>query len=154
MVLDVETPDPPDLTNRGLPSGLEDADAVGSENDLRRAELEALLLEDAWDEAFEEWAEFTDLEPAEYRAILAAGLVDALDFYWDPVTEELTATVPDVPPDFTGFEENGEEVRSELEALAETVVAVLESGYVDWGGLSAEDTWSDELFDDDTPPED
>lgn len=154
MALDIETPDPPDLTNRGFPAGLEDADAVGSESDLRRGELEALLREGAWTEGFDEWAEYTDLSAAEYQAVLTAGLLEALDFYWDPVAEELAFSVPTVPAGLVNPEENGDRIRNELEELSGAVVGVLESGYTDWDGLSPDDTWSDELFDDDTPPDD
>jgi len=154
MSLDVEVPDPPDLTNRPLPSGLEDADAIGSESDLHREELEALLRDDAWEEGFEEWAEYTDLSEAEYRSVQAAGLLDTLDFYWDPVVEEVCFEVPDVPTGLTEPTEDGGRFRGELEDLSQTVVDVLEDGYVDWGGQSSDDTWSDELFDDDVQPED
>jgi len=154
MSLDVEVPDPPDLTNRSLPIGLEDSDAVGSESDLHREDLEGLLRDDAWEEAFEEWAEHTDLTEEDYLAVRSAGLLDALDFYWDPVAEELCFEVPNVPGDLAESTENEGRLRGELEALSETVLDVLEDGYVDWGGASSDDTWSDELFDDDVPLED
>jgi hypothetical protein len=67
MALDVAVPEPPDLANRGLPSefaGVEDVEAVDDVAALRREELDAVLRDGAWREAFEEWAEYTDLTEA------------------------------------------------------------------------------------------
>jgi hypothetical protein len=153
MSLTVEPPESPDLTNRALPPGLEDSDAVGSESDLYRDELEAWLRDGAWAEAFSEWAEFTDLSVETFRALQSAGVVDGLDFYWDPVEERLRFAVPDLPPALVEDEERVD-TRAELEDLCETVLDALEDGYVDRDGFTVDDTWSDETFDDDVEPDD
>lgn len=48
MVLDVETPAQPDLTNRPVPSVLDADEVSDSDGDLRRAELEWALADGAW----------------------------------------------------------------------------------------------------------
>lgn len=50
MGLAVETPTPPDLTNRSLPSELEPSDVLDGTADLRREELEEVLPDGAWSE--------------------------------------------------------------------------------------------------------
>jgi hypothetical protein len=69
MALDVETPDPPDLTNRGMPDDVDPSNVTDGLSDLRREELEEILQDGAWNEAFREWATYTDLTEAEYRTM-------------------------------------------------------------------------------------
>ena len=160
MALDVETPEEPDVTNRGFPAGMDfEADETpGSEADFRREEVEEVLREGAWEEAFREWAEYTDLNEAEYRAAGELGLLRQLDFYWDPVVETLRFDVPDVPADGSLGEELASRVSAELADLGETVIDRLADGYVDWDGVSddvweeegvPENAWSEEAVDED-----
>lgn len=153
MSLDVETPNPPDLTNRPLPSALEPEDVVDDIGDVRRAELEEILLDGAWSEAFQEWAEYTDLSEAEYRTLLDAGLVDGLDFYWDPMAGRIDVAVPTVPDDVVPRTADVSRLRSELSGLGETVVEMIEDAYVDWGTTGgAEEPWTEATFADDEMP--
>lgn len=159
MGLAVETPDPPDLTNRPLPSDLDPADVLDDTVELRRGELEEMLRDGAWNEAFQEWAEYADLAEAEYRAIQDADLVEALDFYWDPVDERLRFEVPSMPTELAEREGVGGDLAtraaSELADLGQTVLEMLEDAYVDWGEAGAvQDVWTEETFDEDTTPED
>jgi hypothetical protein len=62
--MDIETPTPPDLTNRGVPARI-DAAVSTTEVDLRRPDLEAVLGEGAWQEGVDEWAQYTDLDEAD-----------------------------------------------------------------------------------------
>jgi hypothetical protein len=148
MGLDVETPTPPDLTNRPLPSDLEPADVPDS--GLRREELEEMLREGAWHEGFEEWAAYTDLTEAEYEAIRESGLLEELDFYWDPVEERVRFEVP--PADRPAGEDLAERTTAEMTDLCRTVVEMLEDAYVDWEE-NGEALWSEETFGEGTPPE-
>jgi hypothetical protein len=145
MVLDVESPDPPDLTNRGLPSDLDIAELPGNSNDLRREELETVLREGAWNEAFQEWAAYTDLTEGEYRTLQDHGLLQALDFYWDPVDEQLRFEVPELPGEFDR-EDLAAMAQAELTDLGHTVVEMIEDAYTDWGGMETEAPWTEELF--------
>jgi hypothetical protein len=140
MGLDVEQPDPPDLTNRPLPTAV-DPETV-ADDDLRREELEAMLRDGAWSEAFNEWAEYTDLTEAEYRTLEAAGLFAALSVYWDPVAEDLRFELPAIGDAVATDDDLTDRAVTELDDLGRTVVAMLEDGYLDWGEDAAvEDVW-------------
>lgn len=145
MALDVESPNSPDLTNRGTPSELEASEVIGSESDLRREELERFLQDGAWNEAFEEWAEYTDLSQKEYEEILERGLVGQIDFFWDPVETRLRFVIPPVPDEWPDGTDISSKVRTELTDLGQTVVEMLEDGYVDWEDKDrSEKVWAEE----------
>jgi hypothetical protein len=151
MSLDVTTPDPPDLTNRGLPAQFDPDELSGSESELSRDALEEALRDGAWSEAFQEWAAYTDLTEAEYRELDEGGLLEAVDFYWDPFEERLRFDVPPMP----GWmdEEFAARARVELTDLAETVVETLEDTYEDWTEAGPSDAvWTEELYDDGAEP--
>ncbi|RLM64158.1 hypothetical protein [Halorubrum sp. Atlit-26R] len=149
MALDVDPPPPPDLTNRPPPSDLDPAGAVDDIGDRRREELEELLADGAWTDAFLEWADYTDLTESAYRSVRELGLFERLDFYWDPTEERLRFEVPSVA-ELAPREELGGLAAAELTDLGELVVETLERGYVDWGEPSeGEDDWRDGVFDDD-----
>jgi len=155
MVLDVETPNPPDLTNRGKPSEFEPSGALDSTSDLRRGELEEILRDGAWNEAFQEWAAYADLTEDEYRTVHDFGLVDRLDLYWDPDEERLRFEVPALPAELADQEALASRVTSELTDLGRTVIEMLEDAYVDWGaGETETESWSAETFGDERPLED
>ncbi|WP_254839738.1 hypothetical protein [Natronomonas marina] len=155
MGLDVETPDPPDLTNRPLPSELDPEEVLDGTVDLRREELEEILRDGAWSEAFQEWAEYTDLTETEYRTVHEAGLLELLDVYWDPMGNEVRFEVPGVPRELAGREDLGSQATAELTDLGRTVVETIEDAYVDWGAEDeGEDAWSEETASDETPLED
>lgn len=155
MGLDVEVPDPPQLTNRGLPAGLLTDEAVTGPNELHREELEAILADGAWTEAFEEWAAYTDLTEPEYELVVDLGLVASLDVFWDPVAAALDYEVPTVPDDWdrptdrtpTPSDPLVAKLETELADLGQTVVEMLADGYVDWGETGPTDVvWDEETF--------
>ena len=143
MALGVEPPDAPDVTNRGFPSGLGADETVENGADFRREEVEAVLREGAWREAFGEGAEYTDLNADEFRAVRDGGLFERLDFYWDPVDGALEFEVPS-SADIDGADDLASRARGELSDLAETVVERTEDGYVDWGEGVSDDVWAEE----------
>lgn len=59
MPLTVETPTPPDLTNRPLPGDVDPADVLDGSNDLRRAELDDLgrAVVERLADAYLDWGE-------------------------------------------------------------------------------------------------
>lgn len=83
MALDVEVPEPPDLSNRGMPRGFELQDETLGSEDFYREDLEDLLQEGAWKEGFNEWTEYTNLDEEQARIVSDLGLFQAFDFYWD-----------------------------------------------------------------------
>lgn len=152
MALDVPVPDPPDVTNRGVPYDLADDEYVASGNELRREEIELFLEEGAWREAFSEWASYTDLREAEWAVVIEADLVHEFDFYWDPSSARLGYTAPRIPSDWRDSgaypDSLDESLRSklndELDELADAVVEMLED-YVTWGSAAESDRiWSEE----------
>lgn len=136
MGLDVETPTPPDLTNRPLPSAIDPDSVVDTTGDLRREELEAMLRDGAWDDAFAAWAEDTEFNEAEFAAVRDAGLIEELDVFWHPETGRVEFELPAIPE---GDAAPAEAVRSELSDLAEIVTDVLEADYVDWETTESDD---------------
>ncbi|WP_191967172.1 MULTISPECIES: hypothetical protein [Haloferax] len=144
MALDVENPSPPDMTNRGVPTELDLTETYGIESDFRREELQEYLHDGAWKEAFEEWTEYTDLSDTEYEQVLELGLIEQLDFFWDPVEERLQSVVPDMPDEWPRGIDISSKVRTELSDLGDAVTEMLEDGYVDWGTKGrSEKAWSE-----------
>lgn len=146
MALDVETPDPPDLTNRGMPDDVDPSNVTDSLSDLRREELEEILRDGAWSEAFREWATYTDLTEAEYRMISVHGLIEELDFYWNPTEERLRFELRKSPVKLSEQIEFATTVRAELADLGDTVIETVEDAYLDWSDEETE-FWTEEMFD-------
>ncbi|WP_416841388.1 hypothetical protein [Haloferax sp. DFSO52] len=145
MSLDVENPSSPDLTNRGTPIEFSPDESIGSEADFRRAELEEFLHDGAWKEAFEEWAVYTDLSDREYEQVLDLGLLDQVDFFWDPSASRVRFAIPPIPHEWPNGTDISSKVSAELTDLGQTVVEMLEDGYIDWASDErAERVWSEE----------
>ena len=148
MTLEVEVPDPPSLNG---PQSTDDYDAVVEpENDpgddYRREELETILADGAWADAFEEWADDTGISAEGFETTVRLGLVDRLDFYWDPSTDEVGYRAPAVPDDAWGAFENDDVdlVEDELDSLGRTVSEMLETEYLPrddetWGFFADEE---------------
>jgi hypothetical protein len=77
MSLDVDPPDPPELAAVD-PNEYEDAEVAGGE--YRRDDLEALLREGAWEDAFSEWADGTDMDESDWAIALDLELVSRFSF--------------------------------------------------------------------------
>lgn len=155
MPLDVDPPAPPRLANRGEPGALESAAAVGGAGDLRREELDAVLRDGAWQEAFEEWAAYTDLTGEEVVLLEELGVFQRLDVFWDPQERRLRAEPPTLPEDWqeradvapSDASSLGATYAAELAEFTQTVVEMLEETYLDWGDADRSDpVWSEETF--------
>lgn len=154
MALDVDVPEPPDLTMRGTPSDYRATEESGQSRDFRREETETMLKDGAWREGFEEWAEYTDLDADAIRAIDELGLFKAFDFYWHPDRESLEYDAPEVPDD---WEERAPEsltstsetsrVETELDDLGRTVLEEIEDILLDQSEETVNYDWDDEAFD-------
>ncbi|MFC7046927.1 hypothetical protein ACFQH6_17320 [Halobacteriaceae archaeon GCM10025711] len=151
MALDVEVPDPPELANRGVPAAFEPAETVDVA-DFRREELETFLDEGAWQEGFDEWAAYTDLTADQFERVQEAGLVDRLDFFWDPRDRLLQFDAPSLPDEWYAGDGPFDEptvslVETELSDLGRAVAETLADTYVDWGSDEESDpVWSEETF--------
>lgn len=153
MALDVETPSPPDLTNRGSPDDVELSNVTGTLSDLRRQELEEILRDGAWNEAFQEWAAYTDLTDAEYRTISEYGLIEELDFYWDPTDERLRFELPELPAELSERADLETAARAELTDFGDIVLEMIEDAYLDWSNGEPE-PWTEEAFSEEPTGED
>lgn len=154
MNLHVEIPDPPDLTNRPLPIGIE-ADVLDSTADLRREELEEMLRDGAWTEAVTEWVAYTDLSEREFRLIRDADLFERMDVFWDPTENQIRFEAPSPPPELETQPRLGAKISTEMSDLGQIVLKTLEDSYIDWGETDeGEATWSEDKVSDQTPLKD
>ncbi|MFB6155351.1 MAG: hypothetical protein ABEJ22_05600 [Haloferacaceae archaeon] len=145
MSLEVEVPDPPDLTNRGPPEQFDAVESIES-GLFRREELESALRDGAWQEAFDEWAEYTDLTEAQFEAVRERGLFREYDFFWDPDEERLRFVSPTVPEDDVGALDDGT-IDGALSDLGHTVLEMLQGLYAEYWDHDTEDiVWSEQTF--------
>lgn len=149
MALDV--PNPPDLTNRGDSARFDPVNAISGGPEQRREELEEILHDGAWQQGFDEWAQYTDLTADDVERAEDIGLVGSLDFYWDDEADRLRYVAPEVPDDWTDRSDRSGTpaslVRTELDALGRTVAETIAADYVDWGDEAPSDlVWSVETF--------
>lgn len=142
MALDVDPPEPPDLTNRGMPREFEwEEETLGSE-DFYREDLEDLLQEGAWEDAFNEWAQYTELDEAQFRVLDDLGLFQQLDFYRDPTDDRLHFDAPSIPDDW--------QERAETASLDDRSVSTMNRA-IDELGRTVQEALEDYLERDDTP---
>ena len=152
MALDVEIPDPPDLSNRGRPSEFEWQDETLGAEDFYREDIEDLLQEGAWSEGFNEWTEYTDLDEAQVRTVSDLGLFQAFDFYWDPVEDRLRVEAPKLPDDWrdraatASFDSSTVSlIDAELQDLGRAVQETLED-YLERVGEESDFGWGPETY--------
>jgi hypothetical protein len=137
MTLDVDAPEPPELPEVDT-GAYDDVEVQGEE--YRRQELEDLLADGAWADAFDEWAAHTDLDEEEFTVAEELGLFEEFDFFWDDFADRVGYHAPGIPEDW-----NERDLHSELDswemvsginaALAEfgdTVSRTLKDEYIDW----------------------
>ncbi|WP_136716434.1 hypothetical protein [Halorientalis salina] len=110
-------------------------ETLGSE-DFYREDLEDLLQEGAWTEGFNEWAEYTDLDEAQFRILTDLDLFQAFDFYWDPTDDRLRFDPPTVPDDWRE--------RDATESLDSSTVSMID-GALDDLGRTVHETLEDYL---------
>lgn len=134
MALDVPVPDPPSLHG---PQPRGEYEAIDNpveypEDDSRRADLEMILSDGAWNDAFEEWAAQTGLTAADFETVVTYGLIDEFDFYWDPSTDEVGYRSPSLPQAARDALDTGtvDEIETELATLGRVVSEMLENDYL------------------------
>ncbi|WP_302080014.1 hypothetical protein [Salinibaculum rarum] len=138
MTLDVETPDPPELQEMN-PNEYEDADVVG-DTDYRRDELEAFLRDGAWERAFEEWTERTDMDETDFGIVLDLELLRQFDFFWDSHADRVGYHAPGLPEDWKERDLHPDieswgtvsGINAGLTELGQIVCEVLKDEYIDW----------------------
>lgn len=138
MTLSVDPPEPPTLEEVD-PNEYEDAEIVG-ETDYKRDEIEELLREGAWEEAFDDWAGRTDLDDREFRIVTELGMIDAFDFFWDSFADRVGYHAPGIPEDWKERDlhqdltswETVSEINAALAELGDTVSRTLKREYIEW----------------------
>jgi hypothetical protein len=139
MSLDVSVPDPPALEPGIDANDYDDATVVGTD-DYRREELDAYLVEGAWERAFEEWREDTALDTAEWAIVEELGLIEHFDFFWDDFADRVGYHAPGLPedwkeraihPDLRSWGQVSG-INAGLTELGQVVSDVLKEEYVEW----------------------
>lgn len=152
MAFDIEVPEPPDLSNRGMPREFEwQEETLGSE-DFYREDIEDLLQEGAWTEGVNEWAEYTNLDEEHVRIVSDLGLFQAFDFYWDPTEDYLRFDAPTIPDDWREREATESldsstvsMIDNELDDLGRAVQEILED-YLERNDEASDYGWGEETY--------
>jgi len=138
MSLNVNAPNPPELESQN-PNQYEDAEVVG-DTDYRREEIEQFLKGGAWKEAFDRWAEQTNMENSVFGIIDDLGLIERFDFFWDSYAERVGYHAPGIPEHWKekdihpGLDSWGtvSSINAGLTELGQVVCDVLKDDYIDW----------------------
>jgi hypothetical protein len=141
MSLDVDPPEPPDLTTpEKSVADYDDAEVANPDASLRRDDLDSFLRDGAWTRGFNEWAEHTDLSEDEYAVARDLGLFREFDFFWDDAVGRVGYHSPGVPetwrerdlhPDLDSWA-TASTINASLAELGDTVAELLTDEYVDW----------------------
>jgi len=151
VTLSVETPPVPELRDAVDPEEYDDADVVG-DADYRRDDLEALLREGAWADAFAAWSASTDVTEDEWRIALELDLLSGFDFFWDDFADRVGYHAPGIPEDWKEREVHPDvdswktvsSINAGLTELGQTVCDVLKDDYITWeSGYEAPDDLPD-----------
>ncbi|WP_251342986.1 hypothetical protein [Haloplanus halophilus] len=138
MSLDVAVPDPPELEQID-PNEYEDADVVG-DTDYKRDEIEALLRDGAWADAFAEWADGTPLDESEFDVVTDLDMIAQFDFFWDSFAERVGYHAPGIPEDWKERNYHPDldswgtvsGINAAMTELGQIVCDVLKDDYIDW----------------------
>ncbi|WP_336002021.1 hypothetical protein [Halorientalis halophila] len=139
MALEVERPDPPDLSGPGDPG---DYDAVEEPeewtgDDAPRRALAEMLEAGAWEDAFEEWRRGTSLSAEQFQAVVDLSVIDRFDFHYNPNAEDVGYRAPELlddrpaPYDAALDRDDVQEIEGQLDDLGRIVSEVLENDYID-----------------------
>ena len=139
MSLDVDTPEPPELEGNTDVQEYDDVD-VYSNDDYRRDELGEFLRDGAWDQAFAEWSEHTDVTGEEYDIVRDLDMLREFDFFWDDFAGRVGYHAPGIPEDWQERDYHPDidswnavsSINAGLTELGQIVCDVLESDYIDW----------------------
>jgi len=152
MALDIAVPEPPDLSNRGMPRDFEWQEETLGAEDFYREDIEDLLQEGAWTEGVNEWAEYTNLDEAHVRIVSDLGLFQAFDFYWDPTEDRLRVDPPTIPDDWRRRDATESldsstvsMIDNELDDLGRAVHEVLED-YLERNDEASDYGWGEETY--------
>jgi hypothetical protein len=138
MTLDVAVPEPPELEAFD-PNEYDDAEVVG-DTDYRREEIEVFLGDGAWEQAFAQWQEDTDMEQTTFDIVRDLGLLEQFDFFWDSHADRVGYHAPGIPEDWKERNYHPDldswgtvsSINASLTELGQLVCDVLKDEYIDW----------------------
>ena len=139
MSLDVDPPSPPELRPNTNVDEYDDVEVVG-DSDYRREELEEFLHDGAWERAFGEWAEHTDMDEEEFQVAVDMDLFTEFDFFWDDFADRVGYHAPGIPEDWKQRDLHPDldswgttsAINAGLTELGQVVCDVLKDEYIDW----------------------
>ncbi|WP_336133419.1 hypothetical protein [Natronomonas amylolytica] len=137
MELDVETPPVPELPELDA-DAYDDVEVQGDE--YRREEIEELLHEGAWADAFESWAAETDLNTEAFDIAVDLGMFAEFDFFWDDFADRVGYHAPGIPEDWRERDlhpdldswETVSGINASMAEFGESVSRTLKEDYIDW----------------------
>ena len=138
MSLNVDPPDPPELQAVD-PNEYDDTQVV-DDTDYKREEIESYLQEGAWQRAFAEWAEDTDMTAREFEIACDLDLIQRFDFFWDSYAERVGYHAPGIPEDWKERDYHPDidswgtvsSINASLTELGQAVCDVLKEDYIEW----------------------
>ena len=138
MSLAVDPPAPPELEQVD-PSEYDDTQVV-DDTEYRRDEIEEHLRDGAWERAFEEWTDHTDMDAAAFRIVADLGLIERFDFFWDSYAERVGYHAPGIPEDWKQHDVHPDldswgtvsAINAGLTELGQVVSDVLKEEYIQW----------------------
>ncbi|RNJ26089.1 hypothetical protein [Halosegnis longus] len=138
MTLDVSTPPVPELAVGQDAGSYDDADPQSDE--YRREELQELLYDGAWADAFEQWTQTTPVEEADWEIVRDLKLTSRFDFFWDDFADRVGYHAPGLPEDWKERDLHPEleswsrvsRINAGLTEFGQLVCDVLKTEYIDW----------------------
>jgi hypothetical protein len=138
MTLDVDIPDPPELSTTVSVDEYDDVEVQGQ--DYRREELQEFLEAGAWEQAFTEWAAETAIDEDEFAIVQDIGLLGEFDFFWDDFADRVGYHAPGIPENWREREIHPEldswgsvsGINAGLTELGQLVCEILKEEYIDW----------------------
>jgi len=140
MTLDAPVPDPPELQPDTDVEEYDDVDVDIQGKEYMRDELQSYLDEGAWERAFDEWSDRTQMDRESFEIVTDLGLFGQFDFFWDDFADRVGYHAPGIPEDWrerqihSGIDswDTVSTINAGLTEFGQTVCDMLKSEYIDW----------------------
>ncbi len=138
MSLTVDPPEPPELRDVD-PNEYDDAEVIG-QTDYRRDELNKLLADGAWAEAFALWRTDAKMADEEWEIVADLDLISRFDFFWDDFAGRVGYHAPGLPEDWKERDLHPDldswstvsSINAGLTELGQQVCDTLLDEYIEW----------------------
>jgi len=143
MTLDVDPPEPPTL----VPVGTEDG-GTGADDDYLREQIQSHLEAGAWEEAFSQWADTTDMDVDEFAIAIDLDLFERFDFFWDEFAQRVGYGAPGIPEDWKERQYHDDlatwgqvsSINASMTELGQIVCDILKDDYLDVESSESDDS--------------